>query len=88
MLFYRTLLERSGLPVDITHTTTLAGAHTAAKGYAKRDLPDVRIELFDVPTDKDGVLGLLMGYSPDDYPPRRTWAITDRGGLREVPNGA
>ena len=87
MNFYRTILERAGLMPDASHFDTLGAAHESAKHYGTLDRPLVRIELIDVPNDKAGVLSLLRGYSPDDFKPVRTWALTPRGGLKEVPNG-
>lgn len=87
MNFYRTLLERDGLMPDVSHFDTLAAAHESAKGYSNHERGWLRIELIDVPTDKAGVLALLRGYSPDDFKPVRTWALTPRGGLKEVANG-
>lgn len=89
MHFYRTLYEpaQAVAPVNTDHRATLAEAHTAAKGYAGWQRDYVRIELIDVPTDKAGVLALLQGHSLDDFQPVKTWKLTPRGGLREVPNG-
>lgn len=67
---------------------TLSDAHASLK--LRQHMPDARIELFDVPTDKDGVLTLLSNRGVPAcvaVSPMRTWALTPRGGLTEVPNG-
>lgn len=64
-------------------------AHEDAKKYMREMWPGVRIELVEVPTDKEAILGYLndgAGDSPG-FKVLKTWALTDRGGLREVPNG-
>lgn len=87
MLFYRALYQTPAdpAPIDTNHRATLAEAHAAAKGWPEPRF--VRIELIDVPSDKAGILALLQGYNLDDFAPVRTWALTARGGLREVANG-
>ena len=87
MHIYRTLLERDGLPTDTNHRGTLGDAHEVAKGYPIHERGWLRIELIDVPADKAGILALLQGYSLEDFTPIRTWALTPRGGLKEVENG-
>ena len=66
---------------------TLTDAHADAKDLQPRDA--VRIELVDVPIDKEGVPALLN--RPDTiaatFEIERTWALSARGGLREVANG-
>ncbi len=91
MHFYRVLYEGPAdvSPSDWSHHGTQAQAHTAAKGYGDRD--GVRVELIDVQSDKAGILSLLQGYSPadscDNVKVLKTWKLTARGGLTEVPNG-
>lgn len=65
---------------------TLGEAHASAKTMAGAER---RIELFDIPTHKEGICGLLNGFDEAlmALKPLRTWAITPRGGLKEVPNG-
>ena len=91
MQFYRAILERTpgAAPTDYSHHTTLADAHTAAKGYQDYDWPYVFVDMIDIPVDKAGVLELLRGYSVQDVAPKRNWRLTKRGGLEEfpVPNG-
>lgn len=63
---------------------TLADAHEALK--ARKHGQDPYIDLIDVPTDKAGILALLNddGFAYISKLPRmRSWALTDRGGLRE-----
>ena len=88
MIFYRVLYEVIGLPTNTTHHATLHDAHKASKtGYSKSERADVRIEQIDVDVSKAGVLSLLQGYSPEDFSATRTWALSPRGGLREIENG-
>lgn len=94
MIFYRTILQHGALmPQDYSHHATLAEAHGAAKGYGKDSFPNVRVEMIDVDTSKDGILGLLRGYSIQDGTVRgvdanvrivRAWDISTRGGLAEL----
>lgn len=87
MHFYRTYLLRSGLAPEntVSHRCTLAEAHACAKAFGKSDWNDVVVDLIDVPTDKAGVLSLLMGgHGIDDLKAIRTWDLTPRGGLREA----
>lgn len=86
MHFYRiTSFEGDSMP---EWEPTLAEAHARLKLKVGRD---ARIELIDVDTSKNGVLALLRGdmYSPmcATKGPLRTWALTPRGGLKEVANG-
>jgi hypothetical protein len=66
---------------------TLSDAHATAKALTPRDA--VRIELVEVPTDKEGVLALLNRPQTvtQTFAVEQTWALTARGGLRDVPNG-
>lgn len=67
---------------------TLDVAHVTLKRRGT-DMPEARIELFDVHTDKQSVLGLLNGSDVVDNAdgPLRTWCLTARKGLAEIPNG-
>jgi len=69
--------------------STMADAHADAKMRGAALYPMLRIELFDIPTDKMAILRLLNSETPDEcgLNPIRTWAITSRGGLLEVANG-
>lgn len=70
---------------------TLTEAHAEAKDCARarpHDKPEIRIELIEVSTDKAAILRMLNDQGQwQDGGPRRTWALGDRGGLREVNNG-
>lgn len=98
MFFYRVILQHGALvPQDYNHHAALAEAHAAAKGYDKvNDRPHVRIEMIHVDTSKEGVLGLLRGYSVQDgsvsgtapVSIRRVWELTSRGGLAELDEAA
>ena len=90
MHFYRTI--RMDGDLYPAWEATLANAHEEARRFIKdgQDRNEVRIELFDVPTGKEDILTLLNGGSAVDdlgLGAQRTWAITPRGGLKEVPNG-
>ena len=66
---------------------TLSDAHMYAKTLQPRHA--VRIELVEVPTDKEGVLALLnrLETVTATFGIERTYALTARGGLCDVPNG-
>ena len=67
--------------------STLAEAHAAAR--LRGDKNSLRIELHDVPTDKDSIVALVAaalfgepaGFSENIL---RTWVLTQRGGLLET----
>lgn len=67
-------------------------AHEDAKGHAPA-YECYRIELVDFPTDKTGLLGVLNSVvegATDNITGieiLRTWALSNRGGLKEVANG-
>ena len=84
MKAYRTI--RDGFE-GADYDGTLSDAHATAKTLQPRDA--VRIELVEVPTDKEGILALLnrMETVTNTFTVERTWALTARGGLHEVPNG-
>jgi hypothetical protein len=66
---------------------TLGEAHRGLKRHS--DMPEARIELFDIDTSKESLLQLLNYADVDDLglSAERTWVLTPRGGLKEVPNG-
>lgn len=60
---------------------TLDAAHKAIKQWPKEAWGFCFLELFDVPTDRDSLIGLLNGRP---FATRlRSWELTDRGGLKE-----
>lgn len=92
MHFYRVLdIDADPAQGLVDWYPTMADAHRDAKrrfctGHARSRC---RIELVEIDTSKDGVLGLLRTGAPpcDSLPALRTWGLTDRGGLRELPKG-
>ena len=69
--------------------TVMADAHSMAKTELKTfnwSLPESRIELVEFQTDKETLCNLLTGWGCE-MKVLRTWALTPRGGLREVANG-
>lgn len=80
MKAYRTI--RDGIEGE-RYDGTLAEAGTHAKVLWPRDA--VRVELVEVAIDKEGVVALLNGTATPVV--ERTWALTERGALREVENG-
>lgn len=78
MMFYR-LAEFGDHAI---YECTREDAHKTAKSGGL----DVRIELVDIPTDKAN-LALMFSRACAEEKLLRTWALTERGGLREVPNG-
>lgn len=91
MQIYRVFRDEGRNSQDC-YESTLKGAHLCAKEqYDKFTWPAVRIELFDMPVDKDSMVGLLNSAACGQLDLAenvlRTWALTDRGGLKEVPNG-
>lgn len=73
-----------------TWEPTLADAHAAAKVLtAANPFDEIRIELFDVPTDKESILQLLNGGDADSLGlgAQKTWGLTVRRGLNELNNG-
>jgi hypothetical protein len=61
-------------------------AHNAAKDFDKDIWDDVRIELIEYKTDQKTICEILSGWGCEEKV-LRTWAITERGGMKEVPNG-
>lgn len=62
-------------------------AHTAAKMVPLHLRPETRIELVDVPTDKDSIERLLNGHGLSGLNALKTWKLTPRGGLVDCANG-
>lgn len=61
-------------------------AHDRAKLIASR--ADARIELVEISTAKAALLLYLNGDTHCcEFPVLRTWKLTPRGGLQEIPNG-
>lgn len=87
MLAYRITRFEKDDPEYIVWAGTMREAHDQLKEFSGH--PDARIELFDIPIDKVGVLRLLHGATPEDLKlvPFCTWALTPRKGLKEVPIG-
>jgi hypothetical protein len=88
MNFYRTYYYRPGVHFGfqgLNYHPVLKDAHVEAKKFDKDDWAFVFIELVDIPTDKTGVLALLRGIEHGNVKPRRSWELTTRGGLNEVP---
>lgn len=86
MNFYRTIrFDGDEFPV---WDPTLALAHKSLK-LRGANQPAARIELFDVPSDKAGILALLNGATAEDLGlgAQNTWCLATRGGLKEIPNG-
>lgn len=68
---------------------TLKLAHDEAKDLkadSKWPLAEARIELVEFKTDQATLCMVLSGWDCDKKV-QRTWALTQRGGLKEVPNG-
>lgn len=66
---------------------TFADAHDLMKTIPDYQRDEARCELIDMKTDKDSLIELLATGKPLHGGPLRTWIITSRGGMREVPNG-
>jgi hypothetical protein len=86
MQLYRIL--NTGLP---DAPARFAGTLSDAKDMASEAVlnrADMRVELVNVPTEKPYLLCYLNGKVKDvELEVLRTWALTDRGGLKAVPNG-
>ena len=83
MLFYRVYSEST--PTD---TFSWAADFSTAKKYASihKNYPDIYVDLVDVPTDKKAMLQLLnTGNRSTEYAVKRSWELSPRGGLLEVP---
>lgn len=88
MHIYRVL--DSDTDTVLSFRDTLKSAHRRAKQESENDRDDVRIELINIPTDKIGILNLLACLVAQEMPEAealRTWKLTARGGLKEIPNG-
>jgi hypothetical protein len=64
---------------------TLEHARMAARTSCPDDVkPDVRIQLIELQTNVQAVIGFLNGEKPVDPKVLRTWKLTPRGGLVEL----
>jgi hypothetical protein len=64
-------------------------AHEDAKAYknmGRWDFAEDRIEFVEVEIDKEVIVRMLNGVQPEAEV-IKTWAMSERGGLKEVPNG-
>lgn len=80
-----------GLPREerAPYYPTLKLAHDEAKDLQRNfkwASEDSRIELVEFKTDQATLCEILSGWGCD-MKVLRTWALTPRGGLKEVPNG-
>lgn len=66
---------------------TFADAHDLMKTIPDWERNEARCELIDMKTDKDSLIELLATGIPLHGGPIRTWMVTSRGGMKEVPNG-
>lgn len=65
---------------------TMSCAHEFAKTIVNR--PDARIEMVEAPNDKGAILLYLNGeVNQLGLQVLKSWALTSRGGLKEIPNG-
>lgn len=83
MNFYRVSQWANSEPV---YSGTLGDAHLIMRSYPVTNRDEARVELIDIGTDKDALLRILNS-GPPVADAERTWIITPRGGLKEVPNG-
>lgn len=83
MQLYRvnTSVEARGVKWEATRSD----GHAALKMYPLDIYPDARLELVEVATDKENVTAILRGGG--EFKVEKTWMLTSRGGLKEVPNG-
>lgn len=65
---------------------TQIDAQKAAQGWSTVALPDMRVELVEVPTDKYAVIALLKG-DQSAVKVLKTWRLTERGALHDIENG-
>ncbi len=85
MQIYR-IFDSAAIDPPISYEGTVKDAQSTAKLIASR--ADARIELVEVPTDKTTVLlylNTVMDMS--SFTPLRSWKLTARGGLADVPIG-
>lgn len=85
MHLYRTSNVDTNPTTVLQFDGTLKDAHDSVKVIDKHRWPDIRVELVDVPADKERLLRLLNGDAVFDV--LRTWKLTPRGGLTEIANG-
>lgn len=84
MQFYKVIGCTGPHQPNVCFCSKQSDAHVLAK--EDDDRVNVRIELIEVPLDKDTVLQLLNDEELS-LPALRTWRLTPRGGLVEVPDG-
>ena len=89
MLIYEVDINKPGYEFGNPCLSRCFGTRSEAKNYAtatwgKTQWAEVFIDLREVRTDKVGVLAMLN--EDDGYlgPALKTWAITPRGGLKEI----
>lgn len=70
-------------PVLFRHTLEHARM-SARTQYSDEIKPDVRIQLIDIPSHREAVIGYLNGEKPKAPTALRTWKLTPRGGLVEL----
>ncbi len=85
MHFYRVYSDSAA-----SESMAWTGDFTQAKKIAHtfKHVSDLYVDLLDLPTDKKAIVDYLNGGAPntDELPrPLRSWMITSRGGLKEVP---
>jgi hypothetical protein len=88
MRFYRISLPPGYETPQGAFFATREDAHSALKerGISPTFSGDCYVDLLEISSDKDVVLALLNGYVEDARPKTlKTWRLTDRGGLKEVP---
>lgn len=85
MHVYRVMLHLNGLDPDIDFFATQAEMHQGAKKHHKDNWPKVQMDLLDIATDKEAIVALLNHQEPKDTKVLRSWDLSQRGGLEEVP---
>lgn len=88
MNFYRVVVFKASdadPKTNLSYHATQSDAHAVAKTHGTNDWQTSVVELIEVPSDKDGVLKLLNGFTYESFSVRRNWELTTRGGLKEVP---
>lgn len=89
MQAYRVMQDVPGFEPTVVYCRSAAEARTVAKDLPRVYWPETRVELLEVPTDKGAIVSYLNGGGASIFGAAvlKTWALTDRGALREVPNG-
>lgn len=85
MHFYRVYID-SNREEELCWAADFAGAKALAKTFKHNT--DLYVDLVDLPVDKKAVLRYLNSAAPsyEELPrPLRSWLVTPRGGLKEVP---